>query len=237
MIKNQVFKLTKRTVLAYLKDNIDSFSGLGIRSFRELEEFFEQREEEGYRVDPVNPEPPPPGIVAVRHGGHKVKVPNPVVIVDTREQEGFAYTFDRFGKKWFAGVERAKLDTGDYSVKGLEHEIAIERKSLPDLAGSTIRDRKRFLDVCRRLSSLKRKAIVIEASLARAKTPYEESGAHPNAVVGTLLAAQERWGIQVIWADSPPLAEEIVAHILSKYYVLRWLEKNKLPAHFVDGDV
>ena len=157
-------------------------------------------------------------------------------MVDTREQAGFAYTFERFSK-WFAGVERATLRAGDYSIKGMENRMAIERKSLPDLGNSVIGDRTRFLAKCRRLASLRRKAIVVEAGLARVKTPYAESMAHPNAVVGTLIALQERWGIQVIWCDSAELAEETVAHILSKQYTLQWLKDNKLPVHFVDGDI
>ena len=83
------------------------------------------------------------------------------------------------------------------------------------------------------MASLQRKAIVIEASLAQIKSPYPESQAHPNAVVGTLIALQERWGIQVSCCDTPELGEEIVAHILSKHYTLQWLEDNRLPRHFV----
>ena len=77
----------------------------------------------------------------------------------------------------------------------------------------------------------------IEASLAQAKSQYPESLANPNAVVGTLMALGERWGIQVVWCDNAELAEETVAHILSKYHTLQWLKSNKLPQHFVDGDV
>jgi hypothetical protein len=78
---------------------------------------------------------------------------------------------------------------------------------------------------------------VIEASLSETKSFYMESAAHPNAVVGTLIALQERWDIQVVWCDSADLAEEMVAHILSKHYTLQWLEDNNLPRHFVDGDI
>jgi ERCC4-type nuclease len=78
---------------------------------------------------------------------------------------------------------------------------------------------------------------VVEASLAQVKSSYPESMAHPNAVVGSLIAIQERWDIQVIWCDTPELAEETVAHILSKHYTLQWLKDNRLPRHFVDGDI
>ncbi len=228
--------LTKRNVLEYLRSQLPALDSIGVRNFRQLERLLEEKEEQGVRVPAVDPVPPPERLVRVIHAGHTVKVPKPVLLVDTREQNGFAYTFERF-PKWFAGVERVKLRAGDYSVKGLEHRLAVERKSLADLVNSVIQDRNRFLAQCKSLAALKRKAIVVEASLSQVKTPYAESQAHPNAVVGTLIALQERWEIQVIWCDSPELAEETVAHILSKYYTLQWLKDNKLPQHFVDGDV
>ena len=54
------------------------------------------------------------------------------IIVDTREQEPLT--------EWPEGTitERATLDTGDYSVKGWERSVAIERKSLLDLAGTML---------------------------------------------------------------------------------------------------
>lgn len=232
----KTFPITKRMVLEYLRQQIPGLESLGVRNFRQLERLIEEKEEQDLQVPDVDPVPPPQRLVRVIHAGHTVRVPKPVLVVDTREQDGFGYTFERFDK-WFADVERAKLRAGDYSVKGLEHCLAVERKSLADLVNSVISGRTRFLAQCKGLAALERKAIVVEASLAQVKSFYPESQAHPNAVVGTLMALQERWDIQVIWCDSPELAEETVAHILSKYYTLQWLKDNKLPRHFVDGDV
>jgi ERCC4-type nuclease len=232
----KTFPITKRRVFEYLRQQLPGLESLGVKNFRQLEQLIEEKEEQDLQVPEVDPVPPPQRLVRVIHAGHTVRVPKPVLVVDTRERDGFAYTFDRFDK-WFADIERATLRAGDYSIKGLEHCLAVERKSLADLVSSVISGRIRFLAQCRSLAALERKAIVVEASLAQAKSYYSDSYAHPNAVVGTLMALQERWGIQVIWCDSPELAEETVAHILSKHYTLRWLEDNKLPRHFVDGDV
>ena len=97
--------------------------------------------------------------------------------------------------------------------------------------------RERFLRECERLALMRRKAVVVEATPAEAKSRYEFSGLHPNAVVGTVTAIEERWGIPFVWAGTRELAQEMVAHILTKYHVLRWLEENGLPRHFVDGDI
>jgi hypothetical protein len=42
----------------------------------------------------------------------------------------------------------------------------------------------------------------VEGSLSLVKTPCEETQAHPNAVLGSLLAAQERWDIPVYFLDN-----------------------------------
>ena len=225
--------ITKRSVIEYLRKRLPSLEMLGIKTFIQLETFLSEREDEQL---PAATPVPPPRPVRVIHSGHTVKIPKPVVLVDTREREGFSYTFDRFSK-WFAGVEHKALRAGDYSIQGLERVVAIERKSLADLVNNVITDRARFLAQCRALGSVKRKAIVIEAGFAETKSPYLESMAHPNAVVGSLIALQERWGIQVIWCDDGALAEEVVAHILSKHHTLHWLKENELPRHFVDYDI
>ena len=87
---------------------------------------------------------------------------------------------------------------------------------------------------------LRRKAILIEATYAEMSSRgdiYEDSKAHPNAVVGTHLAIQERWGIPVYFVDEHALAEEFVAHFLTKFYVRHWLIQARLGDYFQDGDV
>ena len=90
---------------------------------------------------------------------------------------------------------------GDYTLLGMEEEVAVERKTVPDLVKSIIQERKDFIKKCERLSTFKKKCLVIEGSLSTVKTPYEDSQAHPNAVLGSLLAAQERWNIPVYFLD------------------------------------
>lgn len=63
-------------------------------------------------------------------------------------------------------VERATLREGDYSARGLEGRVAIERKSVSDLVGSLTHGRERFVRELERLATYDFKAIVIEGSLA-----------------------------------------------------------------------
>jgi len=88
-----------------------------------------------------------------------------------------------------------------------------------------------------RLSKLKKKCVVVEASFSEVKSYYSESDAHPNAVVGSLIAAQEKWSIPFYLLDNFKLAEEFVASMLSKYHALCWLEKNGFKKYFIEGDI
>jgi hypothetical protein len=177
---------------------------------------------------------PPKGPLKVKQDGKSIPVPKPTVIIDSAEYMG--YTFGRF-TNWFAGTLRKRLSVGDYTLLGMEKEIAVERKTLPDLVNSIITRRGDFISKCERLSSFKKKCFVIEGTLGSLKTPYEQSGAHPNAVLGSIIAAQERWDIQVHFLDNFRLAEEFVASMLSKYHAYRWLEENGYKRCLIEGDI
>src|SRR5688572_3100235 len=109
------------------------------------------------------------------------KAPPFVVIVDSREQS----PFDLLG---FATI-RKKLDAGDYSVQGMEHLVAVERKSHGDCWGSMSTGRARFERCVQRLAELDRAAIVIECSLsALAVPPSQIQRVSPASVIGGLIS-------------------------------------------------
>jgi len=187
----------------------------------------------GYLIDPV---PPPTSQVCVIQNGKRIKVPKPVIVIDTREQEGHGYTFTRF-PNWIKGTIRRTLKTGDYSVEGYEKEITMERKSLEDLVSTLTTNRETFIKECERMADFRRKVIVIESTLARLKSPYSYSDAHPNSVFGTLVAIQEKFDIHLLFAATKELAEEYTASTLVKYYTLRWLEEHGYQRCFIEGDI
>jgi hypothetical protein len=180
------------------------------------------------------PVPPPHSPLQVRQKGKAIHVPKPTVVIDSQEHRG--YRFERFSN-WFAGAIHKRLPIGDYTLLGMEEEVIVERKTVPDLVNSIIQDRKDFIEKCERLSKFRKKCLVVEGSLNDVKTPYEDSQAHPNAVFGSLLAAQERWDIPVYFLDNFVLAEEFVASMLSKYHAYRWLEINGFQRCLIEGDI
>jgi ERCC4-type nuclease len=58
----------------------------------------------------------------------KKRKPKPTLIIDSREQEPWCFDDDEA----FEGTEVGGLKTGDYSIKGMEDIITVERKATAD---------------------------------------------------------------------------------------------------------
>jgi DNA excision repair protein ERCC-4 len=109
------------------------------------------------------------------------------VIVDTREQTPWTFVDHGFV------LERAKLDSGDYSLPGLESRVAIERKSLEDFTGSVIRDRARFFRELERLRAYDFRCVIVEASVREISKGRYRSQASPASIlafVGEITVGQ-----------------------------------------------
>ena len=84
------------------------------------------------------------------------------VIQDTREKQG--YFFGTFGS--CKGMKRQKLDTGDYTVEGLEDKLCIERKaSVEELSNNLGKLKATFLKEIARMDQFEHKFLVLEFSL------------------------------------------------------------------------
>ena len=118
----------------------------------------------------------------------KAEAPQICLVQDSREQLGYQSLFQ-------SPCTVGTLSYGDYSVAGLEHLIAVERKSLPDLLGSVTSGRERFETELKRARSLHRFFLLIEASPA--DFLVEDFGrlsrAHPRSVWGTLMIWSTRY--------------------------------------------
>lgn len=128
-----------------------------------------------------------------------------VAIVDTREQT----PLDLSPLK----TARRGLDTGDYSVVGLQDQIAIERKSLPDLLLCVGKERERFDRECRRMLAYQTRAIVVEATWEQIKLGEWRSKVRQEAVFGSLMG----WlamGLPIIMAGNHVEAGRFVSRIL-----------------------
>lgn len=94
------------------------------------------------------------------------KAPAYKVIKDTREQDG--YTFESFTGRYTSckGMAVKKLDTGDYSLEGLEDKLCIERKGrVSELAINLGKDKARFMREIERMQEFEFPFLILEFSL------------------------------------------------------------------------
>lgn len=131
-------------------------------------------------------------------------------IIDTREQTPLDLQY-KLGHR--LNSETGTLYTGDYSIKGLEHHVAIERKSLDDLMGCIGKGRDRFEREIIRLKSYPVRGIVIESTWSQIELGIYRSRVKPNAAIGTLMGWIAQ-GIPITMSEDHQRAGIFVARML-----------------------
>lgn len=131
----------------------------------------------------------------------------PTIIVDTREQNPLVFRN--------LPTEPGTLDTGDYSVKGLESLICVERKSLDDLLACVGRERDRFERELSRMRAYRYRHLVIEAdSKTLLSGRWQRSRVTAAAACGSLAAWAARYSICVWFCGDHEPAASWVERIL-----------------------
>jgi len=148
------------------------------------------------------------------------------IIVDTREQQ--PWTFDNYV------TASHKLDTGDYSIEGMENILAIERKKSVSEFANNITE-SRFKDVISRLSQLKYSFLLFEFELEDIliypvgsnvpKKMWDKIKISPSFILKHLIELQIYHNIKVIFCGDSDNAEKMATHILKKVY---YLERDNL---------
>lgn len=141
------------------------------------------------------------------------------IIVDTREQQ--PWEFENMVKSV------SKLDTGDYSLKGLEHILCIERKkSVSEIANNITESR--FKDVVARMDTFKYAFLLLEFELDDVlaypvgsnvpKRMWEKLKITPKFILKHLIELQLVHNIKVLFCGSPSSAERMALSIMRKVY-------------------
>lgn len=142
-----------------------------------------------------------------------------VAIVDTREQ----HPLNLDPLRSVPGT----LTTGDYSVRGLEHVVVVERKSLPDLLSCIGQERERFEREVHRLLAFPTRALVVEATWPDLEQGEWRSKITPAAAIGSVLG----WiaaGLPVVMAGDHARAGRYVSRLLFTSARRRWREARAL---------
>ena len=136
---------------------------------------------------------------------------NLVAIIDTREQAPLDL------EKYGIAVERRTLAWGDYSIKGLEKIVTIERKSIEDFTVCCGNERGRFEREILALRGYPVRGIICEFKFSDVLDHRYRSKIEPASVIGSI----ERWmimGIPFIMAETPAGAAWIMAGMLKKIW-------------------
>jgi hypothetical protein len=156
-----------------------------------------------------------------------MKTPPFTVIKDTREQDG--WTFERFDTRYHTctGMVLQKLETGDYSLKGMENIFCIERKgSVAELAQNLGKDKYRFFAEIERMKSIKHSFLILEFSLNNVmmfpegsnipEEKWEDIHISNKYMLKMLTEIQINSNIQVVFCDSRKNAKLFVASLMKR---------------------
>lgn len=136
----------------------------------------------------------------------------PTVVIDTREQLPYSFPAERFDS-----VRRA-LPAGDYSLVGYETRVAVERKTLPDLIGTLIRNRARFKRELEKLETYDLACVVVEGHLRDVLDGNYRSKAHPNAVLGSVTAICVDYRIPIFFCSDRDAACRFTEKLLLRFH-------------------
>jgi ERCC4-type nuclease len=140
----------------------------------------------------------------------------PTLVIDTRESEPYSFSPER------AATVRRALPAGDYSVEGLEQRVAVERKTLPDLVHTVIRERERFRRELQLLSGYEAACVVVETHLSDLLGRRYRSGAHPSSVLGAVISIILDHRVPVFFCGDRPCARQF-----TEAYLLRFHRKSQ----------
>ncbi|NUP10878.1 MAG: hypothetical protein HOW73_32945 [Polyangiaceae bacterium] len=149
---------------------------------------------------------------------------HPTIVIDTREQRPWTFADH-------PTVHRA-LPAGDYSVDGLEHRVAIERKSIADLVSTLTAGRERFERELQKLADYERAIIIVEGDLEDVIAGRYRSKVPPQCLVGSFGSFFAQWGIATVFAGSVRNAQILARSFLvkaAKYIALPTTDPAALP--------
>lgn len=141
------------------------------------------------------------------------------IIVDTREQNPW-----EFGNHT---TSRLKLDTGDYSIEGMEKLLIIERKQSVSEVANNITE-KRFPNFLERLSLIPHRFMLFEFNLQDVydfpigsdipKSKWDSLKVTNNYILKHISLFSIKYGIQTIFCGDSDNAEKMAVRIMRTVY-------------------
>lgn len=135
-----------------------------------------------------------------------------MIVIDSREQRPFPFT--RYAE---AQTTTGTLATGDYSLAGLEHVLAVERKSIDDLIQCLSTSRERFERELSRARALHSFMVVVECNWHDITTGNYRSRMTATSASNSILALQSRWRTPFFFAGNREQAEAATFNFMRHY--------------------
>lgn len=154
-----------------------------------------------------------------------------IVTVDTREK--WPYLFQDYP----VDLVTATLTTGDYSLRGMEDQVCIERKTLNDFVGSICRGRERFERELLRMKAYELGVVIIEASMSDIVAQRYRSKMSSGAVAQTIFSWANRYGVHFHLANNRKLGEFATYGFLQKFLRHKEKQLQALQIHQLKGEI
>lgn len=149
------------------------------------------------------------------------------IIIDTREQHPWEFPYHTTATR--------KLDTGDYSIEGMEDLLCIERKNgIAEIANNMTESR--FKDVIERMSKYKHAYMLIECNYDQLinypigsdvpKKIWNKVKISPAFIMKFLTELSVKYNIHVIFCGCPSWAEKTAISIMKRVYEHHQSDKN-----------
>ncbi len=129
------------------------------------------------------------------------------ILIDSREQQ--PWTFARETAAGKVEVSKQCLSTGDYSLRGLEGLVAVERKSISDLWGCCGRGRRRFRAQFQRLAELRYPLVIIEGTIEQIANHPHRGRSKRRLTAASVIGTMVSWSaeLRVPWLAGGSIRE------------------------------
>lgn len=149
------------------------------------------------------------------------------VAVDTREQAPWPFRgITLGGREWLVPRKVQTLQTGDYSIVGLEDRIVIERKEAGDFTATISAGNARFRREHERMAEVIRAGgfccIIVEGCMSaicdELDDPLSGRKIGSDVVVGWVASWPRRYGVHLFFAGDRRRAEVLAFRVLYKWW-------------------
>ena len=171
-----------------------------------------------------------PAQARLKHLAETISRPSEIELLTPEDRVSFpGWVAGSKYKKWDVTVTCDTLPTGDYSLRGFEDRICIDRKSgFPELASNYFHDRERFEREFERMLSYEVALIVVEEGTLDQIEMYYTGGGNPLSLRNSILAWQAKYRVPFVFPNSRAKAQQYILEELVRFAERKERERDKL---------